>query len=443
MSCENCFFPLTPIQEWFFEHQFEEPNHFNQSMALAVTSPIVLENFKEALVHLMTHHQTLRTRFVWYNGKWKQYVAQIDNVLPDNIFQEIHLTKMEQDKLKDSITSIAHQMQCNLDIKKGPVWKTALVNCDTEQYLVFIVHHLTIDGFSWRFLLEDLTSIYYQLQHRKHTLSHKTLSYTAWAEQLFVYANTKAVRSEISYWVKSNQHPYKKVPFDFDLGVGTVQDSDSLVIELDEAQTQLLLTKIHRLYDTEIEDILYAAITLTLAEWIDTGLIYISRENNGRNPFLTGIDISHTVGWFTSIYPICLQLPAVNDLELIIKSIKNQLRAIPANGFHYGLLRQNIKQVSTPQIVVDYFVDLDVFYKSQNLIGKFVNIPLGFNIGSKNKNLYPVEIGHWALAGKFYSAWNFSKMYFTRDTMQQVTDRFSYNLKNIILHCSERLGLNL
>ena len=147
--------PLTPIQHWFFEQEFHNPYHWNQALHLEVRQgidPVLLE---QAVGHVTQHHDALRLRFIWEKSGIRQRYADSDT---DMQLTQIDLSKNAQTEQSAAIEVAATELQTRLNFSKGPLWRIALIKLGKNRpcRLLIVIHHLAVDGVSWRILLEDL-----------------------------------------------------------------------------------------------------------------------------------------------------------------------------------------------------------------------------------------------------------------------------------------------
>ncbi|MFH0070976.1 condensation domain-containing protein, partial [Peribacillus sp. NPDC056705] len=245
---------LTPIQQWFFNQQFDEPHHWNQDMLLfkeeGYDEAAVEQSFRE----LVRHHDALRMRYTHVNGVWKQVNLGLDDQqLAMNVY---NLTQSEH--LREQIEQKAGELQESLHIEHGPLLRLGLFRTRDGDHLLIIIHHLVVDGISWRILLEDFNTIYEQILARQPIkLPLKTTSFQTWARGLEQYADSEALLAELPYWTRIEEA--KVVPLSKDRdGKSTYQigDSGSVIMELSEEETRNLLTESHLAYQTEINDLL-------------------------------------------------------------------------------------------------------------------------------------------------------------------------------------------
>ena len=252
-----------------------------------------------------------------------------------------------QDQPEQSLGSFQNQkhtllkleFQGSLNIATGPIMQVVLFNLGENQdaRLLIIIHHLLIDGVSWRILLKDLETIYQQL-HRDKTiqLPAKTTSYKQWSEYLQDYAH-ESLSESLDYWLSQNKYDEYSLPED-NCNESILASKQSIKVILDRKSTQALLQDINQTYNTQIEDLLLTALIITFTEYTNKNYLLVDLESQGRTQIENDLDISHTVGWFTNIYPVLLEINSLEDISENIKIIKEKLRQVQKHNFNYSII---------------------------------------------------------------------------------------------------------
>jgi non-ribosomal peptide synthase protein (TIGR01720 family) len=331
--------PLTPIQAWFFEQSLPDAHHFNQAVMLEVREDIDSHKLERVVQGLIRHHDALRLRFVRTASGWQQANADLGGESP---YLRINLAAVEETDLKDAMERAASQVQAGLNLSEGPLLRVVQFDLHDSRTarLLLVVHHLAVDGVSWRILLDDLQLAYRQLTNGDRIeLPAKTTSFKQWSERLTTYAQSEALESEISYWTAEPRRHVLPPPVDHAEGRNSVGSARVVSISLDPAQTEALLKEVPRAYNTQINDVLLASLGKAFQAWTGSAKLLVDVEGHGREDIFDDVDLSRTVGWFTTIYPVLLELPQTGDVGDELKSIKEQLRSVPNRGIGYGLAR--------------------------------------------------------------------------------------------------------
>ena len=414
---------LTPVQHHFFEQAIAAREHWNQSLLLAPREALEPARLDAALTRLINHHDALRLRFVRQADAWQQ--AHAEPVASASVWQAQVADEAELAALCDE----AHR---SLDLEQGPLLRAVLVSmADGAQRLLLVVHHLAVDGVSWRILLEDLQQAY-----RNAALPAKTSAYQDWAQQLQAHALT--LGDQLPYW----QAQTASVDLPCDNPQGGLQNrlGSKLEIRLSAEHTRQLLQDAPAAYRTQVNDLLLTALARVVSRWSEQPAALIQLEGHGREDLFDTLDLSRTVGWFTSLFPVRLQ--ADGELSAAIKSVKEQLRAVPHKGIGYGLLRylgtpdarETLSNLSAPRIMFNYLGQFDRQFNESALF-----VPAAQGSGQAQDPQAP--LANWlTVEGQVYGGelalqWGFSREMFEVATVQRLADDFQQELLALIAHC--------
>jgi non-ribosomal peptide synthase protein (TIGR01720 family) len=258
---------------------------------------------------------------------------------------------------------------------------------------------MAIDGVSWRILQEDFATAYQQLTAGAAVDLPRSDSYLSWAAACARVAASPELQRQAAYWLAIDQRAGDDRLALRGEAASRYRETVSEELVLDPARTAQLLRAANAAYRTTPEDLLLAALARALQRWrgIDAALLLL--EGHGREDLVEGVDISRTVGWFTSIYPFALQLRADRDLGYQIKAIKEDLRAVPNRGVGYGLLRYLSGGAVTldgrPQISFNYLGHFDAVGDADS--SAFRVSPIGGSAGVNPLALRPCELDVSAL----------------------------------------------
>jgi len=327
---------LNPIQARFFDLHPEGLDHFNQAVALRDDSGLDAAGLAAVLQCLHQHHDALRSRFERSaDGSWRQQVGPVGAAA---VLQHVDLAQLPPALAEAQAQRCAAAVQESLSLGRGLLSRALSLRLPDSRRLVWCIHHLLVDGVSWRVLLEDLMSAAaQQASGEAIALPPKTESVQVWSEALRDYAQTPALQAEAAYWQAMSEAVRVREP-------GTDPRSDtaaavrSVAAELDEAQTEALLTELPRRLRSEINDALLAALSLAWQSWQGETDLLVELEGHGREPLHREIDVTRTVGWFTARYPLRLRGDG-DDAIARLRAVKEARRALPANGVGFGVLR--------------------------------------------------------------------------------------------------------
>ncbi|HWD31775.1 MAG TPA: amino acid adenylation domain-containing protein [Pseudomonas sp.] len=424
---------LLPFQQWFFDTLSDNRHHWNQSLLLAARQPLQVEALEQALDSIVRHHDALRLRFLHQAEGWRAQFAETD----DSHALLWQLTVADDTQLQ----AAADHVQRSLDLQQGPLLRALLATlADGSQRLLLVIHHLAVDGVSWRILLEDLQSAYQQaLAGQAPRLPAKTHSVQAWAGQLQADANSPALERQLPFW--QAQTVAGELPCKRPSARLLNRDARHVQTRLDAHLTRRLLQEAPAAYRTRVNDLLLTALARVIAPWSGHESVAVLMEGHGREPLSQPLDLTRSVGWFTSFYP--LKLTPAEDLAASIKQIKEQLRAVPDQGMGYGALRylgssasrEALAQLAPPRITFNYLGQLDAGFAQAD--GLFV--PSAQPRGQEQDDAAPLP--NWlTLNGQVYGGellvdWQFSAQMFDEATVQALADTYAQALGELIEHC--------
>jgi amino acid adenylation domain-containing protein/non-ribosomal peptide synthase protein (TIGR01720 family) len=435
--------PLTPIQHWFFAQNLPEPHHFNQSFLLEVPPTLNSDLLQQALQQLLHHHDALRLRFNQTEACWQQFNALPDETVP---FSRIDLSTLQKEALSQTIESTSSQLQASLNLNSGPLLRVALFHLGTQKpdRLLLVIHHLAVDGVSWRILLEDLQTAYQQLESGKPIqLPPKTTSFKHWTEKLTEYAFSPAAKKELTYWSNISGSKITPLSVDYKGGANTKTSARSVKVSLTEKETRALLQEVPKAYHTQINDILLTALMQVLATWSGSNSVLIDLEGHGREEILPDVDLSRTVGWFTTMFPVLLELKATENLGEAIESIKEQLRAIPNRGIGYGVLRylsgdasitSQLSSLPQAEVSFNYLGQFDWGMESDSFI-KLASESVGLEHSQLGHRSHLLEINGLVVENQLQLEWTYSSNFHSSTTIENLAQDFVAKLRTLIAHC--------
>ncbi|MBN2535371.1 MAG: amino acid adenylation domain-containing protein, partial [Spirochaetales bacterium] len=427
---------FTPIQHWFREKVVIRKNHFNQALMFYRPKGFDRESVRGVFRKLLRHHDALRIVLSQDNG----YLINKDTAGPDVplTFHEVPDGDMEALFIREK----AEEIQKTISLHNGPLLHLGLFRTATGDHLLIVIHHLVIDGISWRILLEDFSILYDQeMKGQKAVLPLKTHSFKYWAEALTGYSRTGNVKDELPYWQKvcsgytplTGQSPVTK---------GTARDILTSTIIVSKEDTTFLSGDIHKPYHTGMNDILVSALSLALGKWCGKNTIIFNMEGHGRQGIVKDMNITRTIGWFTSLYPVKLDI--MENLEDHIRYVKKTLEEIPGKGIGYGVLRY-LSGLS-PDLKETITIDPDICF---NYLGQFRVDPeeSGFSLSpygtgktrSDEENIiYDLDVNSIIKNGRMEFTFDYNRNVIDRDRIDSFVALFRAELDRIIRHCMEK-----
>ncbi len=418
---------LIPIQRAFFARKLPQPAHYNQFVWLEAAYELNIDYLRQALAALLSHHDALRFTYHLQAGKWQQICEAPSDKIPLFIEEFIDISN-EKQLVKQKI----EYYQASLNLEQGPLSCLVVFKSTHATRLLWCIHHLLVDGVSWRILLDDLQTAYQQLsQGELIKLPQKTSSFKAWAENLSQYAQSQALLQQTTYWQEMTAHSFK-LPMDHVAGINTLESTQEYVVSLDSANTTVLLQEAGSAYKTRINDLLLTALAQTFSDWTGQRDCLIELESHGRVDLFKELDISRTVGWFTATYPIQLHLPATNELGDCIQAIKQQLNQVPNDGIGYGLQQY---QTAFTQILFNYLGQFDQTTEAGLFRPVVGEESFGLSQSLQGERDCVLEINSVVRDNCLFFYWSYSRNLHEAATIQRLADNYLKALKRLLAHC--------
>ncbi|HSF43791.1 MAG TPA: non-ribosomal peptide synthase/polyketide synthase [Thermoanaerobaculia bacterium] len=435
---------LTPIQRWFFFQRFLDPNRWNQSVLLALREPVDPALVEQAFDLLLTHHDALRLRFLPGGELPRQVSAAPGGNAP---FTRVDLSALPAAERSPAQAVAADQVHDGLDLARGPIARAAFFDLgpDAPGRLLIVVHHLAVDGVSWRILLDDLELACRALARGEApVLPPKTLSFRDWAARLVEHGQ---LVDERDVWLAEPRRRVTRLPVDTPGGANTMGSVRTVTAALGAEETQALLQEVPRAYRTRINDALLTAMARTLAGWTGDRRVLVDMESHGREDLFGGpeADLSRTVGWFTSEYPLLLALGDSGDPGDDLRAVKEQLRAVPHSGLGYGLLRylgdretaELLAALPAAELIFNYLGQLDQTLAQGPQASLFSPLrePEGAGQTPRERRTHLLEITASVIGGRLVVTWLYSHRLHRPETIERLAEGFLEHLRDLIAHC--------
>jgi amino acid adenylation domain-containing protein/non-ribosomal peptide synthase protein (TIGR01720 family) len=325
--------PCTPIQHYFFSTVHQDAQHFNQSVLLEVSQDMDPAALRQALASLLEHHDVLRMQVKQLHPA--QLFIPADCDVDSVLFTQA-----------DDLTGQVRDLQASFELIDSPLLRVALFTStdkNSRGRLLLVLHHLLVDGVSWRILLEDLHQAYQMIINQQQPrLPKKTTAFTDWAARLQQWSQALP---DQDYWQRYCRHEFAQLPLDrFVDQTITLADTTIRQLHFDSDITRALM-QAPRALKSSVEEVLLAALLESLWQWLGKKTLSIELEGHGRENLFADLDVSRTVGWFTTLFPLAVE--ANHDMALT--AVKSALRDLPNRGLSYGALRYLTDQTGLQQ----------------------------------------------------------------------------------------------
>jgi amino acid adenylation domain-containing protein/non-ribosomal peptide synthase protein (TIGR01720 family) len=423
--------PLTPIQHWLFETYATHPEQVGQSVLVELTGRPDEPALRRAVDAVLAHHDALRMRFERIDGEWRQHNAPPAPDGPDAVTERHDLSGLDADEQTARARAVAAEINASFDLAGGPLLKAALFDRGTGRgpLLLVVVHHLVIDGVSWRILLDDLGRAYGQATRAEPVdLGAKTTSYQEWAVRLAEHVAEGELDDERDYWADATAAE-PDVPVDAK-GANTARWTRTVTAGLDAEETRSLLQDLPGVYRTQVNDVLLAALGRVLGRWTGRDRVLVDVEGHGREDLL-GVDLTRTVGWFTSIFPVALD-GRDGDWAATLKSVKERLRGVPRRGLGYGALRYlgGAEDTGRRQVGFNYLGQFD-----RPGGESFHAAGLSAAANPDAERPYLIEVVGAIERQRLEFTWYYSAGVHHEETVRRLAGELTGALREIIAHC--------
>ena len=436
--------PMLPIQHYFFDSVRTQRHHFNQSALLRVAPDLDAAHLNEAWQRILDHHDSLRIRAVPSESGWALVVAP-PREEPD--LRYVDLCAVPEASALAEVSRLAAQTQVSLDFERGPIARAVYFDLSSarEGRLLIVAHHLGIDGVSWRIVLEDLVTVYSQLQAaREVRLPAKTASIRRWAEALQMHADSPALAAESAYWRAIAASSPTPLALECSAQRSrNAEDSQRVVRRsLNATTTGALLTEVPTRFSAQVQDVLITALVEVCTEFLQRNDLLIALEGHGREDVTAGVDVSRTAGWFTSLYPVRVSLDGDRTLANL-KSVKEQLRGIPGNGIGFGILRAlasdpavraELVAMSAPDVRFNYLGQFSAIAAGSWVRGR-AEEERGPEHGPGIERQAVFDINCAVYGGELVIEWAYSENLHRRETVEALAGKFVEHVVDLIVAC--------
>ncbi|PRD26217.1 UNVERIFIED_CONTAM: lgrB [Trichonephila clavipes] len=425
---------LTPIQHWFFDLPLVRREHWNQSVLLQPQQALEPQLLRQALQRLVEQHDALRLSFRQTDKGWQAEHRPL---------QQQELLWHERVPSFDACAEPFARAQRSLDLERGALLRAVLVDGPAgEQRLLLAIHHLVVDGVSWRILLEDLQQSYRQLAAGELlALPAKTSAFRDWAARLQAYAGSESLREELLWWQTQLAGEQAEWPCDHPQGGNSEALAASVSLRLDAQRTRQLLQQAPAAYRTQVGDLLLTALARVLCRWTGQSSALVQLEGHGREALFDEIDLTRSVGWFTSAYP--LRLTPTQTPGESIKAIKEQLRAVPHKGLGHGVLRhladpalrEAMAALPQARITFNYLGQFDQSFA--DALFQPLDQPTGPIHDEQAPLANELSVDGQVYGGELLLRWTYSCERYDARTVSDLAQAYLDELQNLIAHCLE------
>jgi non-ribosomal peptide synthase protein (TIGR01720 family) len=438
---------LSPIQRWFFEQEFAQPHHWNQAVMVALRREVEPRHLERALGRLMERHGALRSRFERRGSEWVQRVVPWTGAA---VLDVADLRGLSVDEARVRRQQLTEEPQASLSLEHGPLLRVTLFqHAPPEPTLVlFVIHHLVVDGISWRVLLEELELLLSAATDGADLVSVEpgppSVPFHRATERLQTLARSDEAREAADWWLQLPWSQVSPLPVDIPGGRNTVASARRLVLTLSTEETEALLRQVPEAAGARVEELLLSALVHALTEWTGSSVALIDRETHGRELVFEDLDVSRTVGWFTALHPVVLTRDRSGGWGEALASIQDQLRRVPLHGLPYGLLRylrgeeelaSRLAALPKAQVSFDYLGQADGVVRGSRWF-QWSHEPAGTTRSPHGHRRDLLEVLGIVADGQLRILWIYSEAVHRPETVERLAASFSEALRSLIATCS-------
>lgn len=431
---------LLPIQYEFFEDEVDL-HHFNQAVLLTASDLLTPNKLKSIVYALVRRHDALRLQFNKVGNSWQAHHCDInDNLISAAI--EHHVLPGHDFSL---LTPLAQSAQQSLSFDTGFLFKALLFTNElNESRVLLIVHHLVVDGVSWRILLNDFDKLCQSsLQGEELSLAEKTSSFSQWSSFLQDYRSSDALQAERSYWLNAlatdlTSINIPKVVDSAKTQGGFKSEPSNCSFELSTKMTKLLVGSQSTLSaHAKTHELILASVLLGFQQWSGQTEVQVDLEGHGREPLTDKLDLTQTLGWFTSIYPLRLKV-IDNQLGKVISDVVSAYRNIPNNGIGFGILKylnrdSDFDNLPQSSILFNYLGQFDQMVQGMGCLSMSKE-NMGQTMSAKRKQTHELIINSLISSGclKFNLGFNLNQ--YSEHSIKTLLNCIEKTLVNLITH---------
>ncbi len=435
---------LLPIQREFFAHDALSYQHYNQSVLLITPVGFSYAMLEELVEALYRRHDALRLRFSCVDGVWRAMHAPMT---AEMVRESCVLERLPEQESRQAgfISERCGYYQRSLDIGAGPLLRAVYLEGEKQGRLFLVVHHLVVDGVSWRVMLGDLEQGYGQMMAGQRVeLGAKSSSYQQWGEALARYAGTTELEREREYWRAGGSKQARSwLVKPLSTAAASYGSSRSAGVKLSVEETAALLKQCPAVYRTGINELLLAGVYWGLRKWSGARRVRITLEGHGREELFAELDTTETVGWFTTTYPVVLESDGEGMRE-IIQGVKEQYRKVPHHGIGYGVLRYVAEdevlkageEENPPALLFNYLGQLDQMVRTESAFA-MAGEGTGDAIDGQRRRSHGLGLNGMVAGGMLRFQLDYSVEQYREEQMKELARKIEEGLEGVIRHCLE------
>lgn len=422
---ENTLICLSAIYKRFLDEQYRNIDYYCQSIRIQLNERVSLDILEQIILELVKKHNSLRISYD--KDKKMFYYNQLS--VSDTKINEYDIN---MDNAKEQMNEVEKEIKGLINLSSGCLIKSCVYHLGSNQDIwMLAIHHVAVDGISWNVILNDIDKALSNKTDIEYAITPEKTSYAQWSERM--EKRFQAEKPEMNYWI--NILNYGKELF---LAKGIREQSEikyqSAILAKEE--TYKILEDVSEAYHAKVDEILLSALFITLNQLSQEKDFLIELENHGRDFSDSQVDITNTVGWFTSIYPFRLKS---NDdsYDGIVKSVKEEYQNVPDDGRFYGYMRANLPFDNRRYIRFNYMGQLSWDY--QNF--KVHLADMQTNMDDKNPFMCYLEMNLIIVDGQLNILLKYDENDMKNDRVSEIISSYIMSLKKLISVSDSNTGI--
>lgn len=429
-------FDLIPIQSWFYDNIKTHSHHWDLNCVLSVPKSLSYASLQSAMLALVKRHHVLRSQFVDIDGSTKQRIESLADYNLQLDFIEIAQTS--NDAVLEEIENTINALHGSFTLSTGRLFRALFVKTASESshVLVLVGHHLILDMASWPILIDDLQHYWQNAEQQiKASPLPDSTPFKYWSQKLYEFALSEQLSYECAYWQQQVTPLQSSVPLDLNAPIGANIYSTQQTFTA-ELTSQEMLSQFCQHTQTDVQTVLLTALSKVMSEYCKTDKIRIAIEGHGRETLFDELDLSHTVGWFTSVFPVLFTCET-DDLIEHFNNTYSVIQSIPKNGIGYGLLREikgepTLNRHPSSEIAFNYMGKTKVNPTQQtNQL-----LPIANNVGQarsgEGERAFLIDINAAILDDTLTVHWSYSNLLHHRETISLLAQRHLACIEELI-----------
>ncbi|WP_243649493.1 amino acid adenylation domain-containing protein [Baia soyae] len=423
--------PLSPIASWFFTQSFPEDHHWNQSVLLSLNEQVKVDQIEAVMDVLIRQHDTLRINVNRENGTMFYNAAHLSRPFQ---LTRIDLSHLSYESQQSEMERLGLELKSTMNLEEDLLIDACVFDLGEQgKRLLLTAHHLIMDAVSWRILLGDMASLL-ENPNRLDGLLPKTHSYQYWVNELHSYV-ANLTEDEIQYWKSIGKRTSGFSSSDATMSGNQLQQVAQVQEKLNAEETKALLTSANEAFRTEPVELLITSLALAIKEHTNQSRVCIEMEGHGREEFTPGLDLSRTIGWFTSMYPVLLEV-GDEEFSAQMKSMKEQIRKVPNKGLDYLILKHmsnRLQDGNEPLVRFNYLGDFDA--TAYPKFFTFASESSGSETGQVNHLTAVMDITAMIVNQELQLSITYNESEFHTETMASFMKQWLSHLQGILKQC--------